>query len=109
MKYIFEARYCYERNTISFSKPFKVTEEVDTYYYCGEIGKKYLKTRENDVRIVVSPCQVNAVLWRTGIVSEDFVEENNLMFKLYYEDIKREMVETLKDYLKAQIEEIEVC
>ena len=37
------------------------------------------------------------------------VEENTLMFKLYYEDIKREMVETLKDYLKAQIEEIEVC
>ena len=109
MKYIFEARYCYERNTISFSKPFKVTEEVDTYYYCGEIGEKYLKKRENDVRIVNSPCQVNAVLWRTGIVSEDFVEENTLMFKLYYEDIKREMVETLKDYLKAQIEEIEVC
>ena len=77
--------------------------------YCGEIGKKYLKTRENDVRIVNSPCQDNTVLWKTGVVSEDFVEENTLMFKLYYEDIKREMVETLKDYLKAQIEEIEVC
>lgn len=106
MKYIFEARYNYTRNTVTFSKPFKVTEETDTYYYCGEIGKMYLKMHEKDVRIVSSTCGDNTVLWRMGIVTE---EENSFIFKQYYEDIKKELLEILKDYLKAQIEEIEVC
>lgn len=106
MKYIFEARYNYTRNTVTFSKPFKVTEETDKYYYCGGIGETYPKKHEKDVRIVPSTCRDNTVLWRMGIVTED---ENSFIFKQYYEDIKKELLEILKDYLKVQLEEIEVC
>ena len=79
MKLIIEARYSYPKNTISFSKPFKVAEETDKYYYCQRIGKNYYKKHENDVRIVLEGCWDNTVIWKTIVVDEEFYKTNNLM------------------------------
>ena len=107
MKLIIEARYSYPKNTISFSKPFEVVEETDKYYYCQKIGKNYYKKHENDVRIVLEGCWDNTVIWKAIVVDEEFYKTNNLTYQLFLENEKQELYKRIKDFLKAQIDEIE--
>ena len=108
MKLIIEARYSYPKNTISFSKPFEVAEETDKYYYCQKIGKNYYKKHENDVRIVLEGCWDNTVIWKAIVVDEEFYKTNNLTYQLFLESEKQELCKRIKEFLQAQIEEIEV-
>ena len=101
--YIFEARYNFYRNSVSFSNPFKVTEETDRYYYCSGIGQTYLKKHENDVRIKGdSTCNDNTVIWK-AVIFESSIKE------VHFEEIKKELLEAIKEFLRVQIEEIETC
>ena len=106
MKLIIEARYDYPRNTISFSKPFEVMEETDKYYYCQKIGKNYYKRHENDVRIVLEGCSDNTIIWTSVIVQDDY-DKDSLTYKLFFNSVKDALAQRIKEFLQAQIEQIE--
>ena len=102
MKYIIEITYDFYTNRIKFKKPIEITSETSTYYECKDIGETFKKSQENDVKQLLGNCYCGLKTWKSLNITYDKYIQNQINC------VQWELVENIKEYLKTQIEEIEV-
>lgn len=103
MKYIIEITYDFPSNRIKFRKEHEVTSETSEYYECKSIGETFKKRDEEDVKSLIGNCYSGLKVWKSVMDTDGKYTDNKINCARW------ELVALIKDYLKAQIEEIEVC
>ena len=103
MKVIVEVRYDFYTNRVKFGIPHDVTNETPTYYECKEIGETFKKYDENNIKQFIGNCYCGLSIWKSVTIIEEKYRSNLINSACW------QMVEDIKDYLKTQTEEIEVC